>query len=235
MGFLMAQDMKLDELIEKNLKAIGQDNLAKIQTIRVTGKSIQKGVELAMTSLKKRPHSSRMELEFQETKTIFAYDRQSGWMIAPMTGSSDPIDMPADMFAVALKTDLVEPFGNWDNPFVNWKENGNKPELVGKEDLNGMPVYHIVLTFKDGTSANYFMDTNKYVILKTEVKYTLAGQVFDDESLYSDFREVEGILLPFKIESYNFGQASDKSIYEKIELNPSVDDAIFNKPGIDAK
>jgi len=227
-GILMAQDIKLDELLDKHFKAIGQDKLAKVQTMKMTGKVFQMGMEMTMNIIKKRPNLSRTEVEVQGTKIVYAIDGQNGWMIMPFTGSSDPQDMPADQLNSAKKEDM-------DGPFFNWKEKGNKLELMGKEDMEGTPVYNIKITSKDSTVANYYMDAAKFVILKMKAKVMSQGQMADVETKFSDFRESNGIQNAFKIETMANGQAGAQITFDTVEFDVPVDNAIFKKPDVAAK
>lgn len=227
---LSAQDVKLDEIVAKYLKAIGQDKIASIKTIVITGKSSAGGMEVPMIQTEKRPDSRREDVDLQGTKIVFAYDGKSGWMILPMTGSPDPQDMPAELLNSGIKDNMRDPYTNWNNPFVNWKENGIKMELSGKEDMNGTQVYNIMLTFKDNDITNYYLDANKYLVLKIKYKENAQGQIVDKEDIYNDFRLVDGIINPFRIESMTNGQPQDIEIVEKCEFNLPVNDSIFVKP-----
>ena len=232
----MSQDMKLDELLEKYLKTIGQDKFAKIQTIKITGKMVYpNGAEFSMTVIKKHPNLDRTEMEFQGTRIIAVFDGQTGWMINPVSGSLDPQDMSADMLNSNEKDNQKDPFSIWNNPFFDWKENGNKIELVGKEDLNGTPVYNLKMTFNESDVVNYYMDIAKFVILKMKEKSTIQGQIAEVETIFSDFRDVDGIMYPFRYEILYNSQSAVVITVDKIEFNLPVDDAIFKKPEVNKK
>lgn len=232
MGIIIAQDMKLDELLDKYYKASGQDKLAKINTVKMTGKMLQGGLEFLLTSYEKRPDLNKAEIEFQGTKMVFVFVGQSGWTINPVSGSMDPQDMSADMLNSSKKEDMKDPYSSWDNPLVIWKEKGYKIELVGKEDLVGTPVYNLKMTFNENESVNYYMDAAKFLILKTSQKATVQGQAIDVESIFADFKEVDGIMNQFKVETFYNSQSARIFITEKIEYNVPIDDVIFKKPEV---
>jgi hypothetical protein len=235
MGVLSAQDLKLDEILAKYSKESGQDKLAKINTARMTGKMLQAEMEFLITSTEKRPGFDRTDIEFQGTKIVYVFDGETGWSINPVSGSMDPQDMSADMISSSKKEELKDPFSNWNNPLVNWKKNGSKIELVGREDMNGTPVYNIRMTFNENESVNYYMDIVKFVIYKSTQKSLLQGQLMDVESRFSDFRDVDGVMNPFRYETLYNGQPGMVITVEKIEYNLPVDDAIFKKPEINKK
>jgi len=233
-GILIAQDMKLDELLEKYYKAIGQDKSVKIQTFKITGKMSQRGgVVFQLISFNKRPDMERVEFDLQGTKLIVVFDGQTGWMINPLGESFEPQDMSADQINSGKKLYGTQkiPFG-WNNPLVNWKENGDKIELVGKEDINGMPAYNIKMTFSDNEVVNYYMDIEKNLILNSKEKSMIQGQIIDVETIYSDFRNVDSVLIPFKLETLYNGRSAAIITFDKVEINLPLDDAIFKKPAV---
>jgi hypothetical protein len=234
-GILTAQDIKLDELLEKNYKAIGQDKLEKVQTIRTTGKMLMQGMELTTTSYKQKPHLTYSETEVQGTKVLVRVNGQTGWMVNPLTGSSDTVEMPPNLIEIYTKAEQINPFLNWYDPFVNWKENGSKMELLGKEDMDGIQVYNVKLTPKDSVSVNYFIDATKFVVLKMKTTAKAQGQVFDVETHYSDFRLVDGIMNSFKIESLVNGQVSQQIIFDKCEINIPPENGISKNLSKDEK
>jgi hypothetical protein len=228
-GLLIAQDLKLDELLAKNYKAIGQDKFEKIQNYKVTGKTAIQGIQMTMSLTKKRPHLSYVESEIQGTKVLVYFDGQSGWMVNPLTGSSDTVEMSPEMLKQYSKSGQINPFLNWDDPFVKWKEIGCKLELVGKEDLDGKPVYNVSLTPPDSIVVNYYIDATNFLVLKLKSSVKYQGQALDVETKFSDFREVAGITTPFKIENLVNSQTSQVLTYDKLDLNLPINDAILKK------
>ena len=63
-------------------------------------------------------------------------------------------------------------------------------------------------------------------------KYKGMGQTgpFDGETDLSDWRPVDGITLPYTHKNKQNGQESSLVEYKKIELNPTVDPKLFEKP-----
>jgi len=234
-SILNAQEMKLDELLEKYYKASGQDKLTKVKTVKTTGKMIQNGMEFQMTSIEKRPDKDRTEIEIQGTRIIMVMDGNTGWMINPVTGSFDPQDLSPEMIKSTEKENRNDPYGSWSNPFVNWKESGTQIELVGKEDMNGTPVYNLKVTFKDKEVKNYYIDVTRLVVLALKGKAEIQGQMYDVESRFSNITDVDGIPNPFKLESFYNGALNLSVTIEKIEYNLPIDEGMFKKPVVEKK
>ncbi len=229
-GQLLAQDLTLDEIISKNLTAIGQDKVMNMQTFKMTGKMSQQGIEFQLIQYQKAPDMLRLEMEVQGMTIIIEFEGETGWTINPMTGSSDPQDLPEEMVKSLWKESLEDPVVNWDNPFFKWEENGIKVDLVGKEDMDGQPVYNLKFTFKNNHIVNYLVDADRFVVLRQMSTKTEQGQTYNEEIRYSDFQDTEGILLPVKTEILINGQIGTVFTMDKCEFNIPIDDSIFKKP-----
>jgi outer membrane lipoprotein-sorting protein len=231
-GILYAQDLTLDTLVSKFLKVKGQDKMAGAQTAIMTGKlTLKNKMTVPFTVTEKRPDLFRFEYDIQGTLVIYAGNDKASWMIDPRTGSSDPQDLPTKEAKENTSSNL-DPYFDWDNPLVKWKENGDKMELIGKEDLKGIPVYNIKMTSKDNDWVNFLMDAEKFLILEEKYNVKINGKTLEEEQLYSDFRSVEGIILPFKMEEMVNNQRIYTFNISKYEFNIPVFDLLFRKPVI---
>jgi hypothetical protein len=230
LGIIFAQDLTVDEIISKNMKAIGQDKLMAVKTIKTMGKMTQGGMEFLVTGFEKRPDFDKAEMEVQGVKIIMVREGKTGWMINPMTGTSDPQDLPAEIINSMLNESISDPAINWDNPFYTWKEIGAKVELIGKEMMDGTPVYNLKFTFKDGYVVNYYVDAAKFLVIKSKSIETAQGQTYEQETKYNDFKDTDGVLYPAKIETLVNGQVGSVATSDKVEFNLSFDDSIFKRP-----
>jgi hypothetical protein len=165
--------------------------------------------------------SLRSESTVMGNSMIQVVDGSTGWMIRPamMGGSGDPEDMPAEL--LKSQASQLDPFG----PLVNYKEKGNKVELVGKEKVDKKDNFHLKVTTKEGQTIDEFVDANTYLVSK--IKMSVAGQ--DSEVGYADYKEVEGVKFPNTLEMSsqmgNLVMTTNKTV-----INGQVDNAIFKKP-----
>ena len=221
-GMLSAQD--LQKILDAHFEAIGQKNLSKVKTMVVTGKIVQQGVEMPFKTITKRPDKAYIEAEVQSAKMKQGYDGQNGWMIAPWTGSAEPIDLSGpDLRGLKDAADL-------DGPLWDYEEKGSTLELTGKEDLDGSDAYVLKLTRKDGNIDYFYMDAENYVILKLISKTIINGSETEVDTHLSNYQEVEGYIMPFTQEQSFDGQPGMSMNFEKVSFNDEVDDGIFKKP-----
>ena len=69
-------------------------------------------------------------------------------------------------------------------------------------------------------------------MVKSEVTRIVGGHPAVLENVFSDFREVGGLVFPHKIETRTQGRPRTLTItVDKIELDPALDAARFQYPG----
>lgn len=224
-GVMSAQTV--DEIIAKNIEAKG--GLAKIravQSMRMTGHAEFGAMQAGFILTQKRANKMRNEISIQGMTMIQAFDGQNGWQVVPFTGKKDAEPMGADDLKDA------EENSDMDGPLVDYKAKGHKVELVGKEKTEGTDTYHLRITLKDGTVRDLFLDADSFLEIKSIGKITRRGTETVVESAMGDYKEVQGMMIPFSIEQHQQGGQGpgQKIIIEKVEFNVPVDDAVFKMP-----
>jgi outer membrane lipoprotein-sorting protein len=216
------QAQNLQEVLDKHFKAIGQEKLLEKETYMIQATIQQMGMEIPMTMKLKRPEKFRMEMEMQGQKMIQAYNGEKGWMIAPWISSE-----PQDLSGAELNQAMEQ--ANFDGELYNYKEKGTEATLVGKVNVEGTPMYNIKLTDKNGTVKNYFIDAEDHLVRKVKARINAQGQEVEVETNLSEYKEIEGVKMPTKIESKNpMGTAVIS--FKEISFDDSIDDSIFEKP-----
>src|SRR5216684_4412462 len=217
-----------DEIVQKVLDARGGvEKIKAVQSERISGRvSFTRGMEGTFVVELKRPLKMHIEISVDGQKIIRVYDgKSSGWMINPFTETKDVQPLPPE----ELRTITDE--SDFDGPLVDYQAKGNQIELVGKEKLDDKPVYRLKLTNKNGDVRSYFIDASSFLLLKWEGVRKTGDQEVPWESFFSDFREVQGLKFPFRIDQGSPGTEIKQTLNaEKIEINPRIDDSRFGKP-----
>ncbi len=228
LGVSFAQDLSVDDIVNKHVAAMGgAEKVKAIKTSKATGKVILGGgqMEAEMVAYSRRPAQNRVEISLQGQKIIQAFDGKTGWMINPMTGSPDPQKMPADESKTAA--DDADPDGS---PLIDYKTKGNQVELVGKEDVEGAMAYKMKITLKSGNSSTLFLDEKTFLPSKSISKRKQMGQEMELEAYPSNYKKVDGVMMPFTSEIKVGGRSMMQNVIEKIETNVPIDDAMFAFP-----
>ena len=218
----------LDEIIKRAIDARGGiEKIKAVQSERITGRlSFSQGIEGTLILELLRPHKLYSEISVEGQKVLRVYDGKStGWMVNPFMGNKDAVEMSAE----ELKGMPDESDG--DGPLVDYKAKGSKVELVGKEDAEGKPFYRLKITGKSGEVRSYLIDGATFLTTKWEGIRKVGDQDLLWECRLSDYREVEGLKFPFKIDQGSPGTEYRQTLtVEKIEINPKLDEVHFAKP-----
>ena len=226
----------VDEIVAKNIQARGgMEKLKAVKTMKATGKLVMGGgaMEIPFTRVSKRPNAMRMDFTFQGISGTQAYDGKTAWQIMPFqTGKKDPEQSNAE------QTKLLEEQADFDGPLVDWKTKGSTVELVGTESVDGADAFKLKVTRKSGNVDYMYIDKETGLEVKTESKRTINGTEIESESKMSDYKEVDGMTVPFTMSSGMKGgpeQAQQKIVLEKIEFNVTTGDSDFVMPAVAAK
>jgi hypothetical protein len=61
-------------------------------------------------------------------------------------------------------------------------------------------------------------------------KTIMQGTEIETETLFSNFQDVDGYILPFTTEQLYGGQSAMTLSFENVEFDVDVDESIFSKP-----
>jgi len=222
------QAQTLDDIIAANLRSKGGiDKIKATQTVRMSGSVVARDmsghdISGTMTMVAKRPNLMRRDAEVGGRKVVNAFDGSSLWM---MMDTMAPQQLPNTQAAYASQD------AEFDSVFVDYKQKGHAIELVGKETLNGAPVYHLKVTKKGGPPQDYYLDAETGL----EKKISVAGRSPDGSQTvnvteFSDYRSVDGSLVPFAMKQRQNGTVVATTTLDKVEFNVTVDDAYFKMP-----
>jgi hypothetical protein len=118
------------------------------------------------------------------------------------------------------------------HPFLTYKELGLAVQLAGKEKVGDRDAFVLVFEPTSGSVVRQHIDAETYLPLRSVVKVEvpqLGGRQIEQTTEFHDYRDVDGIKLPFEIRSSSPIQNFTIAI-TKVEHNVAVDDALFSKP-----
>jgi len=216
----------VDQIIAKHLEAQGGAAKLKAQnTMRITGYAESPGFRAEFTEAKKRPNRLRRELHIAGSALVEAYDGERGWQVMPGKSTAEPME-GAEL--KSLQEDV-----DFDGPLVDYHNKGNKIELAGKEKFAGTDVYNLRATLSTGAVRNYYINAANFLGVGMAGRILTQDKETDFEITLEDFREVNGIKLPFRAQHHSRNETSEVTltfIFTRVELNVPLDDALFKMP-----
>ncbi len=206
-------DITANNVINSYIKAIGgRENLLKVKDIRMISGTVMQGMNIEIGISRKAPNKICVETKMGDqvlTKQVF--DGVKGKVKSPM---GDQELTGNELESMRIEATL--------NPELNLDKLGITTELTGAGDVNGKKVWKVKMTMPSGTSSTdaYDQDTG----LKVQ-SVTQQGQM-TVTTTYSDYREVEGVLYPFK-SVQSLGSQVVEIETKSIEINTGIDDSVF--------
>ena len=215
-----------EEITEKVIKAHGgEKNLWSVKNLVITGKATMEDDNNFLITFQfiiVYPGKFRYDFNIQDTQAVFASDGKTFWNINPMFGVEQPAEMnPNDALEQKHQLDFLIPFLDKDE--ILRTENKGSVEEGDKEFL----IFKI--EYKDGFSADYFIDKGSCLITKRRQIHR-DDEGGEHELIYtlSDYRDVEGIKFPFIMKS---NMATLIYTIDTYEINVSnLDYSIFDMP-----
>lgn len=98
----------------------------------------------------------------------------------------------------------------------------------GKRDLNGIETAVLDLNDNEGPPMKIYVSMKDFHIIKVSGSFSMGGNAMDLSSEASDFRKVDGTVLPFKITNYAGGQLIAETSIRKYKINPKLSDSLFS-------
>lgn len=224
-----AQAQTVDEVLAKHYEAVGGlEKLKALNSMRVTGTiGMGPGMEAPFTMERMRPGKSRMEFTVQGMVGIQAFDGEKTWSVMPFMGKKDPEVGSEEDNKNALDD------ADFDGVLVDWKAKGHTVELVGKESVEGADAFKLKVTKKSGNVEFYYLDAETGLLVKQEAKVKRRGTEMEGETMFSDYKDVDGYMQPFSMETGAKGMPQkQKMTFTKIELNVALDDSRFKMPAV---
>ncbi|CAD7814657.1 hypothetical protein CHRY9390_02841 [Chryseobacterium aquaeductus] len=196
------------EIIDKNIELSGGLTSWKLlNSVLLQGKVIL-GIkdEYPIKIYQQRPNLTKTVLKINGKDTaIEGYDGNKGYAMNYATNK------------LQVYPEYVSE--SFDNDFIDWENKGFEAKYLGKEKVGEIYCHKVELT-KNVNKNVYYFDTKSFMLLK-EVKK-------DESLLYSDYKKVGNLVMPFRIESSSSKKDGDYVILlNKVEINKVFPANIF--------
>jgi hypothetical protein len=229
----ISYSQNVDEIINSYYETIGGKNWDAVNGMRMTANLDQEGMIIPIEVVQMKDGRSYTKVTFNgNTMIVDAFDGKTSWGINWMTML--PEESPAEDSENARRSAKEFP-----NGLVHYKNLGYSATLLGSEKVEGTDCHKIKLEKKtmlvDGKEVPnveyYYMDkeSNVPVLVETEINSgEMKGKI--SQTKFSDYQEVNGVYFPFSTTQGLKDGESQTIQFEKIEVNPTVEEDVFAFP-----
>jgi len=212
-----------DQIIDKYLEAIGSSTAyEKLKSRVMKGSMIDaKGGTFPVEVCQTAPDKMVIITTLPNGTASQGYNGTIGWAAGP-SGQSELRGM--ELAKIKRAADIAR--------FLKIKEESLSPRVVGKVKVGEKEAYQISAR-AGGQRVQLFFDTQTGLLLRRQIMSNTVLGAFPEQTDYEDYRDVDGVKLPF-ITRYSTPDPAAASTMEFKEIahNVTVDDAKFNPPQI---
>jgi hypothetical protein len=214
-----ARCQEATKIVDQYIKAVGGGRaLARIQTLTLegtfTGDDGKTGTYTLDTKLPNRYYS---ELLVGEKNVIEAYNGKSAWH-QTASGELSTLVGPEGM-------QLESAAQYYNSRMLNLKKSKITLALAGRAQVRGKDALQLEVTTASGVKRQLFFDPQTHLLVKEAA--TVGG--VEEEILYDDFRTMDGVKLPQKIELHRGSDKYDISV-TRAAINGTVGERVFDFP-----
>jgi hypothetical protein len=117
-----------------------------------------------------------------------------------------------------------------DGPLFEWRKKGIRLAAEGREKVRGVDAYRLRVTLPSGVVRFLDLEASSFRKLRWQGELGEGQGRRLVESVFLDYRKVGGLMFPLRIESGSGGKINQVIAFEKIDVNPVIEDSRFEMP-----
>ena len=224
-GDALAQEPSLEEVLDRHRAALGGEG---VHTLRMEGTYTAFSEPGPFTLELAHPNLSRFSFESPKFPVTTGYDGEDSWLINPLFGFPHAIPSPMVDGSLAAMESL------YPNPLLADASSGIELDFHGVEDFEGEETYKITARLPsgdgdEGVEETWYLSTETALAVARTHTSSDFGRAMPGATYYMDYRTVEGITLPHRVET-EFGTRHRVMELDRVELNPELAKGHFAFP-----
>jgi zinc protease len=210
---------KAHQIIENYISAIGgKKNLGMVEDRITYMHGNIDSTKIEMTIYQKAPDLLRQKIKIGSVKEDVYFDDKSGVMYSG--GKSFPIKGPE---LEKLK------YESYMKLLLNFDTLGIKLKYDSLETLNGEKAYRVEMILPYSFEWTQYYNTKTNLKLKEVKEIDMPAEQVTQETIFSDYKDVNGVKYPFKL-IQNIGPQTFHFEVDSIKINTGIKDNLFQIP-----
>ena len=219
------QSPTADEIVARNLAAKGGvERLRAVSSVKMVGRFKGPAGEVPITSWAKRPNLRRMERVSDGQIFVVGFDGKTVWGINPLMS-------PRPREITGPQADMTrQDADDFDTVLLDYKAKGRTVELAGTEAVQGVTMHRLRVSSKNGTTQEIYINAETMLEAKIVMQMEQGGRKGVVTSEFYNYKAVEGITMPLSIRQTFNGQVMAEVIYDQVQFDVLMADALFTMP-----
>lgn len=115
---------------------------------------------------------------------------------------------------------------------ADWKNNFKTIAFKRMTKIGDEDCYVLELTPELGNSVTIYVSAKSFLLLRrvSTISSETSGQELPRTESYSDFRTVDGVMIPFKTVSNDLANGDVVTLVKEVKFDVEIPDAVFHKP-----
>ena len=208
------------QLLENYIAAVGGPTaIENIKSRIIKGSENFRGQSTSLEIFTKAPNKQAVVRHYPKGDSVTVFDGHAAWFSTPWRPARDLHG--ADLDAATLDADLQFPLHirqNYSELHVEY------PEKIGERET------YVLSCVREGQPpAKFYFDAQSSLLVRV-VRYKESALGLDPQQIdYSDFRNVDGVQMPFRI-TISEPLSSSTIQIDEVQENVPVDEAKFSRP-----
>lgn len=147
------------------------------------------------------------------------YDGTTAWSINPIQGNRDKTGQ--ELMQVKIASNFYRE--------INLEKLYSKMEVKGIEKVGEREAYVVIAAAEGVPNETLYFDTASGLLVRSDTTAVSPEGNTNTTTYYEDYREVDGVMVPFKVRSV-LPQFAIISTFTEVKQNTVIEDARFRKP-----
>lgn len=215
------------DILKKALAAMGGAAVLGIKDVTEVSKmSISTGqgdMQADVTTTMVAPNKLMQQMKLPFGEVSFVYDGSQGWMKT----AQGVQDLPGSQ-----REDLIkEMAGNMFSVLQNFEKPDYAVQFFKEEKAEGKTSNVVIVKHApSNTTMRFFIDAQTNLIVKKIARGRTRQGPADVEEQFSDYRDVNGVKMPFKTTNFADGKKQIETVVSSATINSGIKPEVFKKP-----
>lgn len=228
-----SKDARATQAIEKAINALGGQAFLQVKDITSSGKYYrfrkgQNSLPISYQDQTRLPDKSRYEEGGKKDRDVYVFNLEAGkgWILETQKGVREAEKEEVDRFKKTVKHAMENVLR------TRYKDPSIRLFYYGPGEVSSKKRSEAVELLDDeNDSVIVYFDLSNHYPLKIEYTETdPTGRKSKVEEEFSNWHNVQGVMTPFRIDTYVDGEESAERFVDRIAYNNNLPDSLFTKP-----